>query len=139
MGVSSQASLWKAIAASAPATFLHVTTKLNLVLWCASLALMCVVSATYACKVAFFFEAVRRGYYHPTRVNFFFAPWIGLLTLAIGVPRSVATELPHWLWYALMAPLLCLELKIYGQWMSGGRLRLSKVANPCSHQGFLYR
>uniref|UniRef100_A0A2P2PJD4 S-type anion channel SLAH3-like n=1 Tax=Rhizophora mucronata TaxID=61149 RepID=A0A2P2PJD4_RHIMU len=32
-----------------------------------------------------------------------------------------------------MTPILCLELKIYGQWMSGGQRRLSKVANPSNH------
>ncbi|CAI9771951.1 unnamed protein product [Fraxinus pennsylvanica] len=30
-------------------------------------------------------------------------------------------------------PVFCLELKIYGQWMSGGKRRLSKVANPSNH------
>uniref|UniRef100_A0A0E0JJ61 Uncharacterized protein n=1 Tax=Oryza punctata TaxID=4537 RepID=A0A0E0JJ61_ORYPU len=133
LGVSSQAILWKTVATSTPTRFLHVTTKLNLVLWCVSIALMCVVAAIYACKVVFFFEAVRREYYHPIRVNFFFAPWIACLFLAIGVPPSVTTELPRWLWYALMAPILCMELKIYGQWMSGGQRRLSKVANPSNH------
>uniref|UniRef100_A0A0E0MWM8 Uncharacterized protein n=1 Tax=Oryza rufipogon TaxID=4529 RepID=A0A0E0MWM8_ORYRU len=133
LGVSSQAILWKTVATSTPTRFLHVTTKVNLVLWCVSLALMCVIAAIYACKVVFFFEAVRREYYHPIRVNFFFAPWIACLFLAIGVPPSVATELPRWLWYALMTPILCMELKIYGQWMSGGQRRLSKVANPSNH------
>ncbi|KAG8084797.1 hypothetical protein GUJ93_ZPchr0010g9469 [Zizania palustris] len=133
LGVSSQAILWKTIATSAPTTFLHVTTKVNLVLWCVSVALMCVISAIYGAKVVFFFEAVRREYYHPIRVNFFFAPWIACLFVVIGMPSSVATTLPHWLWYALMAPVLCLELKIYGQWMSGGQRRLSKVANPSNH------
>ncbi|KAL5230916.1 hypothetical protein ABZP36_029692 [Zizania latifolia] len=133
LGVSSQAILWKTIATSAPTTFLHVTTKVNLVLWCVSVALMCVISAIYGAKVVFFFEAVSREYYHPIRVNFFFAPWIACLFVVIGVPSSVATTLPHWLWYALMAPVLCLELKIYGQWMSGGQRRLSKVANPSNH------
>ncbi|KAF0927641.1 hypothetical protein E2562_035495 [Oryza meyeriana var. granulata] len=133
LGMGSQAILWKTIATSAPTTFLHVTIKVNLVLWCVSVALMCVVSAIYGAKVVFFFEAVRREYYHPIRVNFFFAPWIACLFLVIGVPASVATTLPPWLWYALMAPVLCLELKIYGQWMSGGQRRLSKVANPSNH------
>ncbi|KAL8127869.1 hypothetical protein AgCh_014708 [Apium graveolens] len=32
-----------------------------------------------------------------------------------------------------MTPILILELKIYGQWMSGGQRRLSKVANPSNH------
>ena len=139
MGVSSQAILWKAITLSVPTTFLHVTSKVNLVLWCVSAALMAAASATYACKVALYFEAVRREYYHPIRVNFFFAPWIICLYLAIGVPHSVtwAARLPHWLWYVLMAPLLCLGLKIYGQWMSGGQRRLSKVANPSNHLSLL--
>uniref|UniRef100_A0A0A9DJY7 Uncharacterized protein n=1 Tax=Arundo donax TaxID=35708 RepID=A0A0A9DJY7_ARUDO len=133
LGVSSQAILWKTIATSAPTMFLHVSNKVNLVLWCVAVALMCAITATYALKIVFFFEAVRREYYHPIRVNFFFAPWIACLFLAIGVPPSVATDLPQWLWYALMAPVLVLELKIYGQWMSGGQRRLSKVANPSNH------
>ncbi|KAG8045783.1 hypothetical protein GUJ93_ZPchr0008g13778 [Zizania palustris] len=133
LGMSSQAVLWKNMAISTSTRFLHITTKVNLVLWCVSVALMCVVSALYACKVVFYFEAVRREYYHPIRVNFFFAPWITCLFLAIGVPRSVAATLPHWLWYLLMAPIVCLELKIYGQWISGGQRRLSRVANPSNH------
>ncbi|KAF8659632.1 hypothetical protein HU200_058389 [Digitaria exilis] len=139
MGVSSQAILWKVIALSVPTTFLHVTSKVNLVLWCVSAALMLAVSATYACKVALYFEAVRREYYHPIRVNFFFAPWITCLYLAISVPHALtwAARLPHWLWYLLMAPLLVLALKIYGQWMSGGQRRLSKVANPSNHLSLL--
>ncbi|ONM33448.1 S-type anion channel SLAH2 [Zea mays] len=140
MGVSSQAILWKVMALSVPTTFLHVTAKANLALWCISVALTCAVTAVYACKAALFFEAVRREYYHPIRVNFFFAPWITCLCLAIGAPRAVAPStaaLPRWLWYLLMAPLLCLGLKIYGQWMSGGQRRLSKVANPSNHLSVL--
>ncbi|CAN6328882.1 unnamed protein product [Urochloa humidicola] len=139
MGVSSQAILWKVIALSVPTKFLHVTSKVNLVLWCVAAALMVAVSVTYACKVALYFEAVRREYYHPIRVNFFFGPWIACLYLAIGVPHTLTwtARLPHWLWYLLMAPLLCLALKIYGQWMSGGQRRLSKVANPSNHLSLL--
>ncbi|KAI9073538.1 hypothetical protein K1719_044486 [Acacia pycnantha] len=76
---------------------------------------------------------VRREYYHPIRVNFFFAPWIALLFLVLGVPPSLSKHLHHALWYILMVPIFCLELKIYGQWMSGGQRRLSKVANPSNH------
>ncbi|CAO2175170.1 unnamed protein product [Urochloa humidicola] len=133
MGMSSQAILWKRIAISASTRFLHITVKINLVLWCVSVALMAAVWALYACKVVFYFEAVRREYYHPIRVNFFFAPWIACLFLAIGVPDAVAATLPPWLWYVLMAPIVCLELKIYGQWISGGQRRLSRVANPSNH------
>ncbi|KAJ9539619.1 hypothetical protein OSB04_026125 [Centaurea solstitialis] len=133
LGVSSQAIMWKNLASTASTHFLHISLRVNYALWCISILLFAVVFATYLLKVIFYFEAVRREYYHPIRVNFFFAPWIALLFLAIGVPDSVATELPHSLWYVLMTPIFCLELKIYGQWMSGGQRRLSKVANPSNH------
>ncbi|KAI3425423.1 AAA domain-containing protein [Psidium guajava] len=133
LGVSSQAIMWKTLATSPSMKFLHVSLTINLILWCISVALVAVVSSTYLLKLIFYFEAVRREYYHPIRVNFFFAPWIALLFLALGVPSSVATNLHASLWYVLMTPIFCLELKIYGQWMSGGQRRLSKVANPSNH------
>ncbi|KAI3808790.1 hypothetical protein L1987_24751 [Smallanthus sonchifolius] len=132
LGVSSQAIMWKN-ASTAWTHIIHISLKVNYTLWCISILLFAVVASTYFLKIIFYFEAVRREYYHPIRVNFFFAPWIALLFLAIGVPDDVATNLPHWLWYVLMAPIFCLELKIYGQWMSGGQRRLSKVANPSNH------
>lgn len=133
LGVSSQAIMWKALATSASTKFLHISTDVNLVLWWISIVLMAIVTFAYVLKIIFYFEAVRREYYHPIRVNFFFAPWIALLFLALGLPPSVYQSLPHALWYVLMIPFLCLELKIYGQWMSGGQRRLSKVANPSNH------
>ncbi|KAL0299617.1 UNVERIFIED_CONTAM: S-type anion channel SLAH3 [Sesamum radiatum] len=133
LGVSSQAIMWKALASSASTKFLHVSPDINLVLWLISIALVLIVAIIYALKVIFYFEAVRREYYHPIRVNFFFAPWIALLFLALGVPPSVSQTLHASLWYILMTPIFCLELKIYGQWMSGGQRRLSKVANPSNH------
>ncbi|XP_078429066.1 S-type anion channel SLAH3-like [Wolffia australiana] len=133
LGVSSQAILWKTLATSPPTMFLHVTQFVNFALWCTALALTLCVSTTYAMKVVFYFEAVRREYYHPVRVNFFFAPWIACLFLCIGIPPSITDKLPSELWYVLMAPIFGLELKIYGQWMSGGERRLSKVANPSNH------
>lgn len=133
LGVSSQAILWKTLAKSPSLQFLTISPDVNLVLWCISLALITLVAIIYSLKIVFFFEAVRREYYHPVRVNFFFAPWIACLFLAIGVPPQVTKNLPCSLWYVLMAPILCFELKIYGQWMSGGERSLSKVANPSNH------
>nr|XP_027124916.1 S-type anion channel SLAH3-like isoform X3 [Coffea arabica] len=133
LGVSSQAIMWKALATSASTKFLHISPDVNLALWCISVALVVIVSSIYFLKVIFYFEAVRREYYHPIRINFFFAPWIALLFLALGVPPSISEKLHATLWYILMFPIFCLELKIYGQWMSGGKRRLSKVANPSNH------
>ncbi|PIN21675.1 hypothetical protein CDL12_05633 [Handroanthus impetiginosus] len=133
LGVSSQAIMWKSLASSTSTKFLHVSPDINLVLWIISVAVFLIVALIYALKIIFYFEAVRREYCHPIRVSFFFAPWITLLLLAIGVPPAVSQTLHESLWYILMTPIFCLELKIYGQWMSGGQRRLSKVANPSNH------
>ncbi|GLT63633.1 hypothetical protein SLA2020_361830 [Shorea laevis] len=133
LGVSSQAIMWKTLATAPSTKFLHISLEVNRILWFISLVLVAIVSSIYLLKVIFFFEAVRREYFHPIRVNFFFSPWIALLFLCLGVPPSIAENLPEALWYVLMVPIFCLELKIYGQWMSGGQRRLSKVANPSNH------
>ncbi|CAI9774157.1 unnamed protein product [Fraxinus pennsylvanica] len=133
LGISSQAIMWKTLATSTSTKFLHVSPDINLMLWCTSVALVAIVFCIYNLKVIFYFEAVRREYYHPIRINFFFAPWIALLFLVLGVPPSVTQNLHTCLWYILMTPIVCLEIKIYGQWMSGGQRRLSWVANPSNH------
>ncbi|RWR93175.1 S-type anion channel SLAH2-like protein isoform X2 [Cinnamomum micranthum f. kanehirae] len=133
LGIGSQAILWKTLATSPSMGFLRITPTINVVLWCISVAVIAIVSFIYSLKIIFYFEAVRREFYHPIRVNFFFAPWIALLFLVLGMPPLLAKNLDTSLWYVLMAPILSLELKIYGQWMSGGQRRLSKVANPSNH------
>ncbi|KAJ1264286.1 hypothetical protein BS78_09G251700 [Paspalum vaginatum] len=132
LGVGSQAMLWKSLQEEPAMGFLRVSPAVNHALWWVSVALMALVSAIYLLKVVFYFEAVRREFYHPIRVNFFFAPWIACLFLVKGLPHPVWT-VHHVVWYALMAPIFCLDLKIYGQWMSGGDRRLSKVATPTNH------
>ncbi|MQL92087.1 hypothetical protein Taro_024708 [Colocasia esculenta] len=134
LGLSSQAILWGALAASPATAFLRISPAINLGLWLLALAVLLSISVTYALKCAFYFEAVRREYFHPVRVNFFFAPWIVCMFLALGVPPSLAPGRPHpAVWCVFMAPVLMLELKIYGQWLSGGKRRLCKVANPSTH------
>ncbi|KAJ4843505.1 Guard cell S-type anion channel slac1 [Turnera subulata] len=134
LGLSSQAVLWKALATSPATEFLHITPFINLSLWLLALAVLVSVSFTYILKCIFYFEAVKREYFHPVRVNFFFAPWVVCMFLAIGAPPMLSPQKLHpALWCAFMAPYFFLELKIYGQWLSGGKRRLCKVANPSSH------
>jgi hypothetical protein len=107
---------------------LHVPLHVNLALWCLCLATLAAVLATYAAKCALYFEAVRREFCHPVRINFFFAPWIAAMFLALGLPpRLSSSPPPPALWGLFMAPIFLLELKIYGQWLSGGEKRLCKV------------
>ncbi|KAL0454258.1 UNVERIFIED_CONTAM: Guard cell S-type anion channel SLAC1 [Sesamum latifolium] len=61
-------------------------------------------------------------------------PVVVCMFLAIGVPSSIAPNTLHpAVWCTFMAPIVFLDLKIYGQWLSGGKRRLCKVANPSSH------
>ncbi|KAM7256140.1 hypothetical protein ACFE04_011881 [Oxalis oulophora] len=134
LGLSSQVVLWRALSTSPAMKFLHVTPFINLSLWVFSLAVLILVSFTYILKCIFYFEAIKREWFHPVRVNFFFAPWVVCMFLAIGSPAIVAPKILHpATWLAFMMPYFVLELKIYGQWLSGGKRRLCKVANPSSH------
>lgn len=133
LGLGSQSILWKNLASSPDLAFLHIPSCINLYLWSLSVLSLIVVFFIYMMKFIYFFEAVRREFHHPVRVNFFFAPWIAGMFLAIGVPPVITKSLHPAVWCVLMAPIILLELKIYGQWLSGGDRRLSKVANPSTH------
>ncbi|KAL1371259.1 hypothetical protein HN51_001485 [Arachis hypogaea] len=135
LGLSSQVVLWRALATSPATKFLHITPAINFGLWLLAVAVLTAVTFTYILKCIFYFEAVKREYFHPVRVNFFFAPWVVCMFLAIGVPPKLAPQgtLHPAIWCTFMGPYFLLELKIYGQWLSGGKRRLCKVANPSSH------
>ncbi|XP_022923216.1 guard cell S-type anion channel SLAC1-like [Cucurbita moschata] len=134
LGLSSQAVLWRALATSPATKFLHVSPFINIAIWLLATAAVCSVFVAYILKCIFYFEAVKREYFHPIRVNFFFAPWVVFMFLAIGAPpRFVSEPLHPAVWCAFMGPYFLLELKIYGQWLSGGKRRLCKVVNPSTH------
>lgn len=133
IGLASQASLWKALSTSPAVNFLHIPPQINLALWLLAVCILILVFCTYFLKIIYHFEAVKREFCHPVRVNFFFAPWVACMTLTIAVPPAIAESVHPSLWCIFMAPLLILELKIYGQWLSGGEKRLSTVANPSTH------
>lgn len=133
LGLGSQTMLWKTLAHVPEVAFLKIPLEINFYLWCLALVCFVVVFFTYLLKVHYYFEAVRREYHHPVRVNFFFAPWVAAMFFAIGVPPRIATTLHPAVFCCFMFPVFLLELKIYGQWLSGGQRRLSKVANPTTH------
>ncbi|KAH7653627.1 S-type anion channel protein [Dioscorea alata] len=134
LGLGSQTILWRSLSSSPSLHFLSIPPLINLILWLFAVSLLLAISITYSLKSLFFFEAIRREYFHPVRINFFFAPWIACMFLTLGAPPSLFPHSPHpALWCSFMAPVFLLELKIYGQWLSGGKRRLCKVANPSSH------
>ncbi|KAH7405244.1 hypothetical protein KP509_15G062200 [Ceratopteris richardii] len=108
LGLSSQAVLWKMVAMSPALGFLHVPGEVNYALWSLALFSLCIVSSIYICKCWFYFQAVKP-------------------------PPRIATTIHPIVWCVLVSPLLVLELKVYGQWLSGGKRRLSLVANASTH------
>lgn len=68
------------------------------------------------------FEAI----HHLVGVSFFFTPCMAYIFLVIRVPALIATTIHPAAWCMLMPPILILELKIYGQWLSRGEWRLCK-------------
>lgn len=117
--------------------FMHIPRHINLVLWWLALMALFAVFTTYILKCFFYFEAVRREFFHPVRINFFFAPWIACMMLTLGIPPAVSRTVHPIIWVVFMGPVFALELKIYGQWLSGGKRRLSRVANPSTHMSLL--
>ena len=49
----------------------------------------------------------------------------------------MATTIHSYLWITVITPVFVLELKMYGQWLSGGKGRLSEVVNPSSQLSLL--
>ncbi|KAF8412216.1 hypothetical protein HHK36_000176 [Tetracentron sinense] len=154
LGIGSQSILWKTLATIAPKCLLHICLTINLVVWYISLIVIATVFFIYLLKIIIHFKAVRDEYEDRIRVNYFFAPWIALLFLGLGAPSSLLnyfapriaflflalgapSSLPETLheaiWYILMFPIFCLDVKIYGEWLLGDKWKLSEVANPSNH------
>jgi tellurite resistance protein TehA-like permease len=162
LGLASQAILWKALAGAATMRFARAPGWVHTALWAGALATFAGVSGTYAAKCALYFEAVRREFRHPVRANFFFAPWIAAMFLALGAPQgdgdasvkasiastsasttsastttTMSTPIHAFLWALFITPVLALELHMYGEWLSGGHRRLSEVVNPSAQLSLL--
>lgn len=114
LGLGSQSILWKRLNKSPELSFINIPEEVNIFLWSVALLAYVCIALTYMCKVLVYFEAVRREYFHPVRVNFFFAPWIAAMFLAIGIPPSIAHTVHPAVFCCLMSPVFILELKLYG-------------------------
>lgn len=136
LGLGCQSVMWKDIHTMPCMSFLHIPAWIHVAIWWVAVFTLLTLLAIYAAKCIVYFEAVRREFHHPVRVNYFFTPWISAMFLAQGVPAAAATAsslVGPALWVILMVPIVALELKLYGQWLSGGERRLSKIANPSTH------
>ncbi|KOM51627.1 hypothetical protein LR48_Vigan09g028600 [Vigna angularis] len=140
LSLGSQVLLWKTVMTSAQdkTTLPHVLSTLPSVavyaLWSFSLFTLVLLSLLYLLRCFFFFKMVKVEFLHPVGVNYFFAPWISWLLLLESAPFvAPKTTLYMVLWWVFAVPVVVLDVKIYGQWLTKGKRVLSSAAgNPTS-------
>ncbi|KAK4777375.1 hypothetical protein SAY87_017562 [Trapa incisa] len=141
LSLCSQALLWKTLAE--PVEGSHVLRRLLralpstafTVLWSLALLMLLALSVIYLLRCFLHFDMVKDEFLHHIGVNYLFAPWISWLLLLQSSPftGSSTTDCYTALWWIFVAPVVALDVKIYGQWFTKGKRFLSFVANPSSH------
>lgn len=137
LSLCSQALLWKILVEpnddvhSLRQVFRMVPRTAFTFLW--SLALFTLVSQSllYILRCLLHFEMVKAEFLHRVGVNYLFAPWISWLLLLQSSPFITPKTLYYQvLWWLFVIPIVILDIKIYGQWLTKGKRLLSTVANP---------
>ncbi|KAG6490495.1 S-type anion channel SLAH4-like [Zingiber officinale] len=141
LSLCAQALLWKTLsepsggAAGGSHALRHLARSVpaaaHLLLWSVALAVLAALCFLYALRCALRPRHVAAEFSHHVGVNYLFAPWISWLLLLQAAPPAAA-PLSRALWWAFVAPILMLDVKIYGQWFTDGKRFLSLAANPTS-------
>uniref|UniRef100_A0A0D9WEI1 C4-dicarboxylate transporter/malic acid transport protein n=1 Tax=Leersia perrieri TaxID=77586 RepID=A0A0D9WEI1_9ORYZ len=105
----------------------------SVLLWSLALLSLVALTALYATRCFLRFAAVRAEFRHRVAVNYLFAPWASWLLLLQSEPPSLAAAPRRVLWCAFTAPVVALDVTVYGQWLTEGREALSMAANPTGH------
>lgn len=108
--------------------------NLSILMQWLSFCTLTLISCLYALRCIFHFFLVKAEFSHSIAFNFLFLPWISWLLLLRSSPPKILTNFPHGvLLWALITPMVILDVKIYGQWFTTDRRSLSLMANPTSH------
>ncbi|KAF0927135.1 hypothetical protein E2562_030582 [Oryza meyeriana var. granulata] len=115
----------------------HLPPAASVLLWSLALLSLLALTALYASRCLLRLAAVRAEFRHGVAVNYLFAPWASWLLLLQSAPPSLlrpdAAAPRRALWCAFAAPVLALDVTVYGQWLTEGRTALSMAANPTGH------
>ncbi|KAM3301587.1 S-type anion channel SLAH1 [Capsicum chacoense] len=139
LSLCSQALLWKTL--SEPSDDIHkfrnifrmLPSTAFLLLWSLALFSLVLLSLLYLLRLLFHFDMVKSEFSHHVGVNYLFAPWISWLLLLQATPFFKPKEVYFLvLWWIFVVPIVALDIKIYGQWITKGKRFLSGVANPTS-------
>ncbi|XP_028797116.1 S-type anion channel SLAH1-like [Neltuma alba] len=139
LSLSSQALLWKILKEQIQDahTLRHIFSVMPstafILLWSLSLLTLTALSLLYLLRCFFHFDMVRDEFLNSVGVNYLFVPWICCLMLLESSPFLPRTAICHQvLWSVLVMPVLALDLKIYGQYLTKGKRHLAIVGNPTS-------
>ncbi|XP_009618955.1 S-type anion channel SLAH4-like [Nicotiana tabacum] len=139
LSLCSQALLWKTL--SEPSDDIHkfrsifrmLPSTAFILLWSLALFSLISLSFLYLLRLLFHFDMVKSEFLHHVGVNYLFAPWISCLVLLQATPFFKPKEIYFLvLWWIFVVPIVALDIKIYGQWITKGKRFLSGVANPTS-------
>ncbi|GFP90186.1 s-type anion channel slah1 [Phtheirospermum japonicum] len=108
-------------------------SMLFLLLWWLSLCTLILLSALYLLRCIFYSRLVKTEFSHHVGVNFLFIPWISWLLLLQAIPSVHLNNFygRNLLW-VFIVPIVILDIKIYGQWITTEKRFLSMLANPTS-------
>ncbi|KAG5118861.1 hypothetical protein JHK82_033281 [Glycine max] len=113
--------------------FSSIPSSVHTLLWFLALFTLASLSFLYILKCLFHFDMIKEEFLNHVGVNYLFIPWISWLLLLESSPfLSPATLYYKVLWWVFVAPLVMLDVEIYGQWFTKGKGFLSIGANPTS-------
>ncbi|KAM6549004.1 hypothetical protein CsatB_020680 [Cannabis sativa] len=139
MSLCSQALLWKILVEpnddvhSLRQVFRLVPSTAFNFLWSLALFTLVLQSLLYILRCLLHFQMVKTEFLHQVGVNYLFAPWISWLLLLQSSPFVTPNTLYYQVfWWVFVVPIVVLDVKIYGQWLTKGKRFLATVANPTS-------
>lgn len=136
LSLCSQALLWKTLgepSRAEQALRRILPFSASVLLWSLAFFILASLSLIYLLRCLLHFDKVKAEFLHDVGVNYLFAPWISWLLLLQSSPFIGPKTLYYTLFWGLfIAPIVVLDVKIYGQWFTKGRRFLATVANPAS-------
>lgn len=144
LSLSVQALLWKILIEPIKDAHIlrHIFTMIPstafTLLWSLALFTLLTLSFLYLLKCLLHFDKVKEEFFNQIGVNYMFAPWISWLLLLQSSPIVPPAALHYKiLWLLFVVPVVILDVKIYGQWFTKGKMFLSMVANPTSQMSVI--
>ncbi|KAI0524439.1 hypothetical protein KFK09_003808 [Dendrobium nobile] len=140
LSLCSQSLLWKTL--SSPSTDPHalrpLLTSLHsftfFLLWSLSLLSLLLLSILFLIRCLLRPHSLRAELSHPIGMNYLFAPFASSLLLLQSTPFLSPNSPTYRILCSLLSlPILFLDVKIYGRWLTHGKNFLSLAANPTSH------